>query len=207
MIKAFAGALFLTMGLITVKSKGQIKIITNNTQKTHYLEIAYDKAFVHKHSDSINYQKQFFKNFPSTFEDLCTIYGYDDKKGAAPLYNVAKLHIDKLFNLACVDSEKKATKFVGISLNGKWDADAVGYFQNNLQTFTIDKFATIIRLLNTYTDSDTISFWKFYLDIEDTDYRKKSYDSIVGKLRANNSKMTALVTEAYQIINKQQQNH
>jgi len=185
--------IYLLLFLYTTIANAQVADLNNRSKQLRSL---FNKGFVHKRKDSLIYQKLFFNKFPNNFSSLDALFGYDDKKGAAPLYHEANGYIDKLFITKAIGVKEKAGKFIGIAINGEWDADAITYFQHNLQEFTVNNFTAFLTELSKHTDKEIESVWKFYFDIEATDYRKKYYENVVTKLGQNN-RMIDVINVAY----------
>jgi len=115
---------------------------------------------------SYNYREQFFKEFPNTFNQLLKLYGYDNKNSKPNiLYYEAPNHILKLFNnLSEVNDTLYYRKIIQISIGGRWDADAVNYFQNGLRHRILDNPELAVYVLK-HTPHDKVkSFWYFYFD-------------------------------------------
>ena len=110
------------------------------------------------------YQDKFFDEFPNTFKQLNQLYGYDGqaKKGAI-LYYDAGNHIMGLFNnLKNINDTLYYKKIIGITIGGKWDADAVNFFQHGLQEHIVAKPELAVFILKKMDKSTIKSFWYFY---------------------------------------------
>ena len=180
--------------------------VGNAVNQSKQLKNLFDKGFVHKGKDSLTYQKLFFNKFPGTFSSLDALFGYDDKKGAAPLYKEANKYIDKLFFTKAIGVKEKAGKFIAIAINGEWDADAITYFQHNLQEFTVNNFAIFLKELNKLKSREKIeSVWKFCFDVESSGYRKRYYETLHDKL-GQNQQMIDILYSAYKKATSEQIN-
>jgi hypothetical protein len=73
--------------------------------------------------------KEFFNAFPHTFEKFNQLYGYDDETGARRLYSESE-HIPYFFSCSGVSNRERLEKVIGIGINGKWDADSIGWFND-----------------------------------------------------------------------------
>jgi len=128
---------------------------TDFTERIKKLETAFSEKDYHT----------FFENFPNTFAELEAIYGYSEE--AMPLYYVAKEHIDYLFDSRKnIDVHMFAKKICNVGINGKWNADAVSYFQDHISVLLhlspITEYA--VEILNSKTDKEIESFWRFMFD-------------------------------------------
>lgn len=76
-------------------------------------------------------EKEFLENFPKDFETFKNTFGWNDEKNSAEiLYKDSNSYIDYWFSLIQKPQYKKyETSIIGISKNGKWEADAVNYFK------------------------------------------------------------------------------
>ena len=195
--------IYLLLFLYTTVANAQVADLNN---KSKQLKSLFDKGFVHKRNDSLTYQKLFFNKFPANFSSLDALFGYDDKKGAAPLYHEANGYIDKLFITRAIGVKEKAGKFIGIAINGEWDADAITYFQHNLQEFTVNNFTTFLKELNKLKSREKIeSVWKFCFDVESSGYRKRYYETLHDKL-GQNQEMIDILYSAYKQATSEQIN-
>lgn len=79
-------------------------------------------------------EKKFLENFPSDFTTFKNTFGWDDVKDSEePLYKDANNYIDYWFSLIKKTENKNyELQIISICKNGKWEADAVNYFQKNV---------------------------------------------------------------------------
>lgn len=107
----------------------------------------------------------FFDNFPNSFSQLDSIYGYVNDK-PAPLYFGYHNHIANLFNKLdeVIDVEKYYSKLINIAINGHWEADAISDFQRGLREKIINNPELAFSLLEFKNDSEIESFWIFFFD-------------------------------------------
>jgi hypothetical protein len=118
----------------------------------------------YKKSNSLKSRKDFFYAFPNSFSSFQKIYGYDDTKGAAPYYGVAREHVSLFFKTAeVIDKKTFSQKLLIISRNGKWDADAVNYFQEGLRSYFFNH-KEFLSLLSTSDKNQVYGFWYFFSD-------------------------------------------
>ena len=107
----------------------------------------------------------FLKEFPSTFLELNAIYGWNTKTDSpAILYDESQNHIllfEKTYK--CFQNEW-IEKSVGIAINGKWEADAITYFQKSLRNVLLKNPTIFFNILSKRTKKENLSFWKFVID-------------------------------------------
>ncbi|ELY2018379.1 SH3 domain-containing protein [Flavobacterium psychrophilum] len=141
------------------------------------------KAYTNKNDEV------FLEKFPKNFDEFKSTFGWNDKLNKPNiLYNDANNYIDRLFALV---SKSKYNNFktiiIEISIGGKWEADAVGYFQNQLhEIIKTDK--EFIFLLNDLNEKKINLFWTFYFDKENLSYPKE-LDLVLGSEMKNTSKI------------------
>lgn len=107
----------------------------------------------------------FYKSFPNTYNELLSIYGFDDKTGEKPLYTLADKHIDYFFEFKDhIALDEFISRCYQISKNGIWEADAVAYFQINLTNLVIKHPKEVVEMLNTLSKKEEKEFWFFLFD-------------------------------------------
>lgn len=112
-------------------------------------------------------ENAFLENFPNSFTDFKSTFGWNDKLDKPNvLYDSANEYIDYYFKLVSVVKNKIfKSKVINISINGKWEADAVGYFQDKIHNL-IENDKDFVLMLNDLNQKDINSFWSFYFDSE-----------------------------------------
>lgn len=113
---------------------------------------------------SLANQEHYFKAFPDNFNTFNRIFGFDDDKGAHPLYYDAHDYVNSFFGLDAIDQKVFFTKCIRIALGGRWDADAIFYFQHNLKQQVEKNLNTFATLLAKMNETEIYSFWFFYFD-------------------------------------------
>lgn len=107
----------------------------------------------------------FLKEFPSSFRELNEVYGWDDKNNVRrELNKVTEQHLELFGKMYGCFPKQWTQKSIRIALNGKWDADAVNYFQDLLQKKIGQNPNLYFFYLSKFTDKENISFWKFIID-------------------------------------------
>jgi hypothetical protein len=185
------------------------KIETKNKRdnQIEVLKEYYDEAHG---KDSIKYTKLFFVSFPANFASFNSIYGYDDKKGPMPLYNLYEKHIAFFCTLNCTQSKTAYfNKLIRLGINGHWDADGVNALQDCILSHINLKPKLTSTLLKQFKDLEIRSFWRFIFDglhPDDKDV-KKQYDALYKNVGLIDKKMANLMKEEYlklvQISNKE----
>ena len=163
-IITFFSVSFLLNETVTSKHRNcQAISVKDSTikQKAKRLQVIYSKL---SQTSYMKYERAYFKAFPESFEAFQAIFGFypeDPNKGF--LYDSSRFYINKFFKLK-IPKENFYSKVVGIAINGKWDADAVSYFQGALRYNVKRNEKLFARLLSKRSKADIKSFWYFYFD-------------------------------------------
>lgn len=170
--------------------------IASNAQENHKDLPSIYKEY--KKTNSLKSKKDFFYAFPSSFSSFQRIYGYEDYKGAAPLYGVAREHINLFFKTAdMMDKKIFSQKLLEISRNGKWDADAVNYFQEGLRVYFFTHNKSLLELLSKNKRDDIYMFWYFFSD--GPHFNKEVYNKVIELLNENESMKEAYLQAVQQV--------
>ncbi|MDR1346720.1 MAG: hypothetical protein LBK03_08495 [Bacteroidales bacterium] len=156
--------------------------------------------------DSNFYKEKFFEVFPDNFQLFDSIYGFTkisiDSTYFSPLYFVSHEHILLFFDvLNLMDKNAFVKKVINISLNGYWNADAVGIFQDEMQKFILNNIEQFLRVLEHYTDIEIKNFWHFFFDsnIFDNNYNIRMYGKVYRNIRElNYTRILILLREQFQ---------
>lgn len=156
---------FLTLALVTGLTVSNVYCQYAGQgliSKANKLRTAYKKVL--GTSNKASSETNFFKEFPNTFNELNALYGFNNDTPAV-LYNDASKHILEVFNeLKSINDTLYYRKIIGISIGGKWDADAINYFQDGLQKHVTQNTTLTCYILKQLPENDIRSFWYFYFD-------------------------------------------
>lgn len=115
-----------------------------------------------KDPESQHNQEEFFDKFPHSFQEFLITYNYHPKL-TNPMYSSSYDHIFNGFaKLNKIPVWKYYKRFIDLSINGKWDADAVNCLQRVLAIKAKENPNILFSLLSLYTKEDIYSFWYFY---------------------------------------------
>lgn len=144
--------------------------------------------------------KEFVNAFPNNFQKFNQLYGYDDERGARLLYSKPE-HIDYFFNCSKVSDLEKLKKSVDIGINGRWDADLIGMFQDSSFNLIKENPDEAKDILNNLPNEKAASFWYFLFDSPHPNDREivKRFDLMINLL-GKNSKQSKLLSEQYQKV-------
>lgn len=135
----------------------------------------------------------FFNLFPSDFQEFNSLYGFDNqfeervksyglskyfgkkmiydslygiysKYGERPLYFQANKQINLFMETNSVSDEVRLRKIIKITKGAKWDADAVSYFQEELQKKVFSNLTLTVKILKESSENEIRSFWYFFFD-------------------------------------------
>ena len=125
-------------------------------------------------------EKAYFEEFPASFGVFNDLFGYRYEEEWGGDYKLGLLNRDDPYmdiHPNCIDyinafwglisssitQEAFYNRLIDISRQGKWDADAVGFFLSELRELVLDDWAYFCKLLS-QRDAATISgFWFFLL--------------------------------------------
>jgi hypothetical protein len=115
----------------------------------------------------------YLEAFPDTFDKFYfTFYG---KKCCEELYDTHMEHINLLQSLSIKYPEKVLDIWLNVSTNGHWDADAVGFLQDQLAHYAANNTENFAKALNRRSPNDRTSIIRFLADVENhlsyDDYR------------------------------------
>ena len=128
-------------------------------QKAEKLKLYYKNSV--KGPDTLRYQALFFKEFPEKFLYFQDLYGFKDTT-VNILYHEAPEHLDLFNRINCVEDTLYYEKIINLAMNGKWEVDAVNYFQSGLRENFEKKPALAFTILSRKIDADIRNFWFFY---------------------------------------------
>ena len=111
--------------------------------------------------------KEFFRSFPSDFNELEHLYGYDESKGPQGegiLYSRYETHIPFFFSCDEVSDLDKLDRAIHIGIDGRWEADSVAMFRD-LTLELVRKYPNeSAARLDNMPDKKASSFWFFMFD-------------------------------------------
>lgn len=116
-------------------------------------------ANLQKEDNQLN-QRDYFDLFPNSFVSFESTFGYKNEK-AAPLYDGFEF-VQAFFHLDSIPKKKQLEKWINISIGGNWDADAVNYFQHNLQPKILENVNLSQDILKERTSEEIESFFYFF---------------------------------------------
>ncbi len=133
-------------------------------------------------SDSLKYQRLFFDSFPNNFSDFKAIYDHP--------WSLDTGQIFFFFELENVPERELYQKIINISIGGRWNADAVNFFQSGLRDKVFANPKLTFDLLKNKPDAEIKSFFFFFYHSIHPLYKKipgeltkmKSYNGRIYRL-------------------------
>jgi len=108
-------------------------------------------------------EEQFLNQFPSDFEQFVTLFGWDEQADRPnKLYEVSDAYINYFFALIANEKYREfEDKIISIAKGGRWQADAVNYFQDKALAYIKDEHR--YHLINEleYSDAKSVLFFLF----------------------------------------------
>jgi hypothetical protein len=198
--------LFVSM-LMGCKANSVNKIIIQDDvaikQKADQLKRAFQKLSASPYT--LKYQQEYFEAFPNSFTLFNSLFGYTDKEpmGAeykpCPLTDQAHVYVEAFFKLDGIKKIVYYNRIIEISVNGRWYADGVSYFQHGMANkFKLDT-NLFLELLSKRSDKDVKSFWYFYFD---GPHPVKEIPEEVQKVKEINSHIFVLIELALNEVQK-----
>lgn len=116
-----------------------------------------------KDPESRHNQEQFFDKFPRSFQELNKTYDYRPRGNP-----MSSLYYDHIFNgfakLNKIPEWKYYKRLINLSINGKWDADAVNALKEVLENKAQANPELLFSLLSLHLKEEIYSFWYFYFN-------------------------------------------
>jgi hypothetical protein len=151
--------------------------------------------------------KEFFNAFPNTFEKFNQLYGYDDQTGARRLYSKSE-HIPYFFSCSEVSNRERLEKVIGIGINGKWDADSIGWFNDLAYDLVKDHPKEAKEILDNLSHEKAASFWYFLFDSpHPTDKQNVRNFELMQFVLGKDSKQSKLLAEQFQKLRDSDDGH
>lgn len=112
---------------------------------------------------SVELQKEFLAAFPNTWKVFLSTYDFCPQKDLT-MYNLGYDHIvnglGKLVTL--LPDSVYCDKLIGISIGGRWEADAPNYLQLVVRKTMQKKSEVMFQRLSLLRQEDVFSFWCFF---------------------------------------------
>lgn len=181
-----------------------------------FMENAQDSTSI----DRQKWEQKFFCAFPSSFEGMQDIFGYDDETGAAPLYstdNPTHKYIDKrIFSdvigffsgLKSIPDTAYYTKYIRINIDGRWEADNISEafgFHHRL----ISNTEIACKTLSTFSDEEIRSVFYFIFDgpHPKNEHNEEIFETLKPKIESQNKRLSNLLFEVFTTMTLREEDH
>ncbi len=163
------------------------------------------------------WERKFFNAFPNSFVIMDSIFGYKEKP--APLY-ASKLpktfksyvnrdsHIGFFSQLTSIPTDKYYEKYVNICIDGYWQADKIREaFGFGIHLLKNSK--PTCEALSKKSDSEIKSVFRFIFDgpHPDNEQNRHFYKMLLPVVKAENEKLSKLLTIAFNKLMKENHEH
>ena len=110
------------------------------------------------------------------------------------MYSKYELHIPYFFECPDVATREKMIRVVDIGIDGKWDADAVGLFQESAFSLVKNNPNDATEILDKLSNDKASSFWFFLFDgPHPNDKENINKVDVIIRLFGNKSKQSKLL--------------
>ena len=115
-----------------------------SSEQVDHVKSAYQQL---SHEPSQDTAQAFFNQLPARFCEFEQLFGYDDIKGAAPLYELSLYPLFDTLN-QYIAPELLAARYVDLAKDAKWQADNVNYLQRAYRQLLLHDTQAVQRHLN-----------------------------------------------------------
>jgi len=198
---------FLFINVCSCNSQSQREKI-NIEDLAKSIKEYHQKAEGSNPEERAKYENLFFKVFPSSFKEMELLFGYDEIKGKAPLYDypIGSNIISFFSKLKYVETEPYYNKYIDICIGGKWEADNISEGFGIGAKLYYDTEGMVSQL-SKRKDEDVIGVFRFLYDGPHPDNYKESYDSLHAKVKEVNPKVAELMKQAYELLLSEDDGH
>ena len=212
-------SMFLTINLCTAQTESLFKNYTFESiqvqaDSIHQFAV---KAMSGNTSNKNEWERKFFDAFPNSYAIMDSIFGYKDKP--APLY-FSKIprkvksyvssdsHIGLFCQLKSIPADKYYNKYVNICIDGYWQADKIREaFGFGLHLYYNSK--PTCKALSKKSDSEIKSVFRFIFDgpHPDNEQNKRFYKMLLPVVKAENERLSKLLTFSFNELIKENHEH
>ncbi len=154
--------------------------------------------------------EKFFCAFPDSFKGMQNIFGFDDNKGAAPLYDYhnGENMIGYFANLNSISKEIYYEKYINICVDGVWEADNIRE-AFGLADRLINDTEAACSSLSKRADKEIKSVFHFIFDgpHPKNEQNERTYKELLPKLTKQNERLGKLLTDSYSKVIAEDDGH
>lgn len=148
-------------------------------------------------------EERFFCAFPNSFKEMQAVFGFEEKKGSAPLYDYpnGENMIKYFAKLNSIPKDIYYDKYINICLDGVWKADNIREAFGFADRLTNETEAACLSLAKR-TDKEIKSVFQFIFDgpHPKNAHNEKIYNDLLPILTRQNERIGKLLTESYKKI-------
>lgn len=154
--------------------------------------------------------EKFFSAFPNSFKEMQEVFGFDDSKGSAPLYDYpnGENMIKYFAKLNSIPKDIYYDKYINICLDGIWEADNIREAFGFADRLTNDTEAACLSLAKR-TDKEIKSVFHFIFDgpHPKNEYNEKIYTELLPILTKQDERLGKLLKETYNKVITEDDGH
>jgi hypothetical protein len=147
--------------------------------------------------------ERFFCAFPNSFKEMQNVFGFDENKGTAPLYDYpnGEKMIKYFAKLNSIQKDIYYDKYINICLDGVWEADNIREAFGFAGRLTNDTNAACLAL-SKRTDKEIKSVFNFIFDgpHPKNEQNEKIYKNLLPILTRQNERIGKLLKESYKKV-------
>ena len=166
------------------------------------------------------WEQKFFCAFPKSFVGMQAVFGYDNDKGAAPLYsteNPTHSYMNKRIfsdvigffsDLQSIPDSSYYNKYIKINIDGYWEADNISEaFGFHYRLINDTKAAS--ETLENFTDEEIRSVFRFIFDgpHPKNEHNKEIFQTLKPEIREQSQRLGNLLYEAYATMMAEDDGH
>lgn len=154
--------------------------------------------------------EKFFCAFPNSFKEMQAVFGFDENKGEAPLYNYpnGENMIKYFAKLNTISKEIYYDKYINICVDGVWEADNIRE-AFGLEDRLINDTKAACSSLSKRTDKEIKSVFHFIFDgpHPKNEENEKKYNELLPVLTKQNEKLGNLLKATYKKVITEENEH
>lgn len=169
-------------------------------QKADKLLKYYELAKTSDSPKNLEYGRNFFDAFPNSFNEMQELFGYDDQKGAAPLYtNPSGENIIQYFSkLNTIPKDKYYNKYINICINGIWEADNIRE-AFGIHNRMLNDTEAVCSILEKKSNQEIKSVFRFIFDgpHPQNEDNEKLFFQLQTIIESENKRLGSILIESY----------
>lgn len=192
--------IILFLSTFSLNAFGQCPDFDSMQERANYLTLLQAQFKTSNEQVKTAIEQKFFCAFPNSFTEMEQLFGFDMETGeAAPLYDYPDGMNTIIFfsELQTIEPSKYYEKYLNINVDGTWQADNIGGAFMIAKKFN-EQPDVFCEQLNKRADEELLSVFRFMFDGPHPAKVKDRYSDLQSKLKAKNSRLGALLAQAYQ---------